>query len=247
MKIVFSNQKGGVGKTTVCRELGICLSAEKKVLFVDTDPQGNLSKSLSDEGKGLYDAFQDEEIQFQKISERLFLLRGDIRLSLLEKNLLGEIDAYERLKDLFRRDEFAAFDYLLIDTPPSLGVLTINALSASDSLIIPVSCRMYSLQGTNDLMGTVSKVKKSLNPDLKLLGVIINSFDRVPVIMKEIRGEIEGSFGEAVFPEVLSKSVKIEEAIAQKKGVTEIRLKKEERIGEEIKVLTEELKRRSRT
>jgi chromosome partitioning protein len=246
MKIAFSNQKGGVGKTTVCRELGICLSSGKKVLFVDTDPQGNLSKSLCDEGKGLYEAFQDEEIDFQKISESLFLLRGDIRLSLLEKNLLGEIDAYERLKEVFKRPEFTDFDYILIDTPPSLGVLTINALSASDGLIIPVSCRMYSLQGTNDLMATVSKVKKSLNPDLKLLGVIINSFDRVPVIMREIRTEIENSFGEAVFNEVLSKSIKIEEAIAQKKGVTQIRLKKEERIAEEISRLTEELKKRSR-
>lgn len=248
MIIAFSNQKGGVGKTTVCREMGITLSLKgKRVLFVDTDPQGNLSKSISNiSGTGLYDALNDglggEKPFLESLSPTLSLLRGDIRLSLLEKNLLGEIDAYQKMTELFTKSVFEPFDFILIDTPPSLGILTLNALCASDSLIIPVSCRMYSLQGTNDLMDTVSKVKKNLNPDLKLLGVIINSFDRVPVIMREIREEIEEAFGEAVFSSVIGKSVRIEEAIAEGKGVLELGTK--DRIREEIESVTNELLKR---
>lgn len=244
MKIAFSNQKGGVGKTTVCREMGISLALSgKKVLFVDTDPQGNLSKSLT-AGKtpGLYYALTEGQILIEEVTPNLSILPGDIRLSLLEKNLLGEIDAYMRLKELYQDPIFQEFDFILMDTPPSLGILTLNALSASDALIIPVSCRMYSLQGTNDLMDTVSKVRKTLNPDLKLLGVLINAFDRVPVIMREIRQEIEKAFGEAVFSQVLSKSVRVEEAIAEKKGVIEIATK--DRIKEEIGQLANELVKR---
>jgi chromosome partitioning protein len=245
MKIVFSNQKGGVGKTTVCREMAVSLSLKgKKVLIVDTDPQGNLSKSLSSvDGSGLYDALSGNGLQIEDLTSTLSILKGDIRLSLLEKNLLGEIDAYQRLKELYEEDIFQLYDFILMDTPPSLGILTLNALSASDALIIPVSCRMYSLQGTNDLMGTVSKVRKSLNPDLKLLGVLINAFDRVPVIMREIREEIEKAFGEAVFSSVLSKSVRVEEAIAEKKGVLELSTK--DRIKGDIEELTIELLTRS--
>lgn len=239
-KIVFSNQKGGVGKTTVCREMGIALSLQgKKVLLVDTDPQGNLSKSLLGYEEGLYDALSEGYTTIQPISETLSLLSGDIRLSLLEKNLLGEIDAYQRLNELFKKEVFQPFDFILIDTPPSLGILTLNALCASDSLIIPVSCRMYSLQGTNDLMTTVSKVRKNLNPDLKLLGVVINAFDRVPVIMREIKEEIEKAFGEAVFSQILGRSVRVEEAIAENKGVLELTTK--DRIKDEIEALGLEL------
>lgn len=243
-RIVFSNQKGGVGKTTVCREMGISLSLQgKKVLIVDTDPQGNLSKSLTSDGPGLYDALNGETIIIDEVSENLSILTGDIRLSLLEKNLLGEIDAYQRLKELFEMETFQKYDFILMDTPPSLGILTLNALSSADALVIPVSCRMYSLQGTNDLMGTVSKVRKTLNPDLHLLGVLINAFDRVPVIMREIREEIEKAFGEVVFSHVLSKSVRVEEAIAQKKGILELGTR--DRIKGELEDLTQELLSRS--
>lgn len=238
--ITFSSQKGGICKTTSCRELGITLwQTGNRVLFIDMDPQGNLSKSLTNVTEGLYDAMTDGRNHIQPLRDNLDLLAGDIRLSLLEKNLLGEVDAHIRLQGLFEDDLFSQYDYVLIDTPPALGVLTLNALTAADFLIIPVSCRMYSLQGTNDLMSTISKVKKTLNPDLKLLGVLINMFDKVPVITREIRSEIESNFGELVFKQAISKSIRVEEAIAEQKGIVELPIR--DRIKDEIISAAQEL------
>src|SRR5208337_368153 len=131
--------------------------------------------------------------------------------------------------------------------PPSLGVLTGNALTASDWLVIPMNPSLYSMQGTNDLMATFSKVRKNFNPGLQLLGVIVNAFDSVPSITKQILGEIREAFGEKVFTSVLSKSIKIEEAIASKSGVASTALgnrkkgARPSKIAEEVKAIGEEL------
>ncbi|MBN1615825.1 MAG: ParA family protein [Spirochaetales bacterium] len=242
-RILFTNQKGGVGKTTLTREIGLSLGKEGfEVLFVDCDPQGNLSKSLIEENLqagGLFEALDGDGLELRFVNEHVRLLSGGVKLSLLEKRLLGEVDAYSRLSELFEVEELRRFDFMLIDTPPSLGVLTINALAASEYLVIPMSPALYSMQGTNDLMMTVSKVRKSLNPDLELLGVIINAFDSVPVITRQIRTEIEEAFGEKVFETALSKSIRIEEAIARKKGIAEIDGK--HKIVGEISSIAEEL------
>jgi chromosome partitioning protein len=159
-------------------------------------------------------------------------------MAMLEKSLITEIDAYTRLRELLEHDSFLTYEYILIDSPPSLGVLTVNALTAAEYLIIPMNPSLYSMQGTNDLMTTLQKVKKSLNPELKLLGVIINAFDCVPVITRQIREEIEVSFGDRVFRSVLSKSIRIEEAIARQDGVITMKSGKVKdeiiRIGEEL-------------
>jgi len=241
--IIFSNQKGGVGKTTLTRELGIYIaSLGYRLLFVDCDPQGNLSKSLLEEvGTGLFEALSDGSVPLAALDDKLSILCGDYRLSGLEKSLIGEIDGYSRLRDLLIHKAFAGFDYIFLDTPPSLGVLTVNALVAAQSLIIPMNPSLYSLQGTNDLMRTIAKVKTNLNPALSLLGVIINAYDGVPVITRQIRSEIEGSFGEKVFATVLSKSIKIEEAIAQKKGVIHHGHLDRSRAKDEVSLLGNEL------
>lgn len=241
-KIVFTNQKGGVGKTTLTREIGSYLaSVGFVVLLIDADPQGNLTKSLSDPGPGLYEAFTGERIEIVSIDTGLSILKGGVKLALLEKHLLGEIDAYTRFRDLFEVEAFRDFDFILLDTPPSLGVLTVNALTACDELIIPTSCGLYSLQGTNDLLATVGKVKKGLNPELSILGVIINSFDSIPVITRQIRGEIEEAFGDRVFKTALSKSIKLEEAIALGKGVIHHRRLGASRAREEVESIGNEL------
>jgi chromosome partitioning protein len=243
--IIFSNQKGGVGKTTLTREIGLTLACSgKRVLLVDCDPQGNLSKSLVDgaEGGGLYDALQDGGLRITELDTHLSLLAGDFRLALLEKSLIGEIDAYTRLKALLQDPKLGTYDLVLLDTPPSLGVLTVNALAAASDLVIPMNPSLYSMQGTNDLLRTVSKVRSSLNPSLNLLGVIVNAFDSVPVITRQIRAEIESSFGEKVFATVLSKSIRLEEAIAAHRGV--IQHAASHKVADEVRALASELLQR---
>jgi len=244
INIAFANRKGGVGKTTLTRELGIYLSFNgRSVLFVDLDPQGNLTKSLpvkNLDNAAVYDVMEDVEVKPVKVFDRaeLYLLSSDVRLSNLEKTLVGELDGCVRLREALEKKEFSGFDYILIDSPPSLGMLSVNALSACGYFVIPMNPAQYTLQGTNDLMTTVKKIRKNFNPSLELLGVIINSFERVPVITREIREEIEESFGGMVFKEVLSRSVKVEEAISAKLGLVQLgesRVRSElERIGEEF-------------
>jgi chromosome partitioning protein len=254
--IVFSNQKGGVGKTTLSRELGVYLAAAGvTVLLIDLDPQANLTQSLTDNPlSGCYGALLENGFEITPLkpssfdgeepgSGTLSILAGDIRMATLEKFLIGEIDAYTRLKDLLEHTSFKPFDYILIDSPPSLGVLTINALTAADHLIIPMNPSLYSMQGTNDLLATVGKVKKSLNPSLNLLGVIINAFDSVPVITRQIREEIVSVFEGQVFSTVLSKSIRIEEAIASRDGVV---FTVKGKIRDEIMAIGEELVERIR-
>lgn len=236
----FSNQKGGVGKTTLSREIAIYLaSTGAQTLVVDVDPQGNLSKSLTDkQPQGLYEALSGLDFKVLEVKRNLYLLSGSIKLAALEKSLIGEIDAHTRIKELLEQDIFKDFQFIILDTPPSLGVLTINALTAATNLIIPMSPALYSMQGTNDLMETVTKVKQNLNSDLNLLGVIINGFDSIPVITRQIRNEIMTSFGDYVFQSVLSKSIKIEEAIAQKNGLITLTRGK---VKDEIITIGEEL------
>jgi len=244
--VIFSNQKGGVGKTTLTRELGIYLSSRGHgVLLIDCDPQGNLTKSLVEitEG-GLYEALIGEGLRISSLDSHLSLLGGDFRLALLEKSLIAEIDAYTRMKVLLEDPAFNAFDFIILDTPPSLGVLTVNALAASSDLVVPMNPSLYSMQGTNDLMNTVSKVRANLNPGLSLCGVIINAFDSVPTITRQIRAEIESSFGSKVFRTVLSKSIRLEEAIATRKGVIHHKRLGESRAAEEVTALGDELLRR---
>jgi len=241
--LIFSNQKGGVGKTTLTRELGIYVaSCGHRVLLVDCDPQGNLTKSLVESAEGaLYEALTGEGPRPMTIDGHLSLLAGDFRLALLEKSLIGEIDAYTRLRDLLAAGQLAAFDYIFLDTPPSLGVLTVNALAAASDLVIPMNPSLYSMQGTNDLLRTVSKVHANLNPELSLLGVIVNAFDSIPTITRQIRSEIEASFGHKVFAAVLSKSIKLEEAIASRTGVIHHAHLGASRAASEVKALGDEL------
>jgi chromosome partitioning protein len=246
--IIFPNQKGGCGKTTTTRELALFTATlGKKVCIIDSDPQGNLTKSLVSEDDittGLYEALDNQAYELIPVNGNLRLLAGDKRLAVLEKSLIGEMDAFTRLKDLLAEELFAGFDYIFIDTPPSLGILTGNGLVAATHFVIPMSPALYTLQGTNDLMDTVSKVRRNLNPDLKLLGVIINAYDSKPVITRQITEEIRESFGDIVFATHLSKTIKIEEAIAQKIGVTELRRLDRSRAREEVAAIGNELLRR---
>jgi chromosome partitioning protein len=177
------------------------------------------------------------------VNGNLRLLAGDKRLAALEKRLVGEMDAFTRLKDLLNEnnDLFGVFDYIFIDSPPSLGILTGNGLVAATHIVIPMSPALYTMQGTNDLMDTISKVRRTLNRELHLLGVIINAYDSKPVITRQITEEIRKGFGTFVFTTHLSRTIKIEEAIAQKIGVTELRRLDRSRAREEVAAIANEL------
>jgi chromosome partitioning protein len=231
--ITFSNQKGGVGKTTLTRELGMYLASPpadfsknrqaSKVLLIDADPQGNLTKGLTDEEHpGTYEVFCGDPAYFHQLRDNLYLLHGSNSLTLLERNLIGEVDAYIRLQKILSWAQFKDFDYILIDTPPSFGVMTLNALAASDFLGIVIHPAIYSLQGTNSLMETFTKVKESINPQLSLLGAFVNAVDERLIITREIMAELHEYFGTHLVVPGLSRSVKIEEAIPQQRGVIEM-------------------------
>jgi chromosome partitioning protein len=244
--IIFTNQKGGVGKTTLTRELGITFSIwGYSVLLVDSDPQGNLTKSLADHsGPGLYEAFEEGRAEPVQLKNSLWLLAGDKRLAALEKRYLGDVDAYGKLSALFEDRGLSGYDLVLIDSPPSLGIMTLNGLAAADSFVIPLRPALYSLQGTNDLLDSVAKVKKSLNPGLELLGVVVNDFLPGPIISRQLRAEIEEGFGERVFDTVVSRTVKVEEAIASRTGVVEAPEGGSSKIAGEVTALAEEFKTR---
>jgi len=245
--VIFTNQKGGVGKTTLCRNIGWQLAVSGyKVLLIDADGQGNLTKSLVEEATdlevpGLYEALSGSGIHFHEIRENLSILSGGSKLSLLEKQLASEIDGYTRLKDILLQDDFRVFDLIFIDSPPSLGMLTANGLAAAMHLVIPMNASLFSMQGTNDLLETVGKVTKTFNPELSLLGVVINTFDMVPVISRQIREEIVESFREIMFKTVIHKSIKIEEAVALQCGVTSLQGTGTQKVRDEIEALSAEL------
>lgn len=243
--ILFGNQKGGCGKTTTCRELSLQIaSLGKKLCLIDLDPQGNLTKSLvtaEEPLPGLYEALMGENYALAPVNPQVDLLAGDYRLASLEKSLTAEMDAYNRLQDLLEDQTFADYDYIFLDSPPSLGILTGNGLTAAGHIVIPMNPALYTLQGTNDLMQTISKARRNLNPRLELLGVIINAYDSVPVITRQIKKEILESFGEKVFQTHLSKTIKIEEAIAQRVSVTTLKNLDRSRAKVEVTALGKEL------
>ena len=222
--IVFANQKGGVGKTTTTVNIGAYMAVKgKKVLLIDFDPQGNLSSSLgiSDADNGIYEAILGhssiEETIRSTPQENLFLIPSNLNLSAatVELNKGNKKDSLTALKTTIN-PLIKEYDYILIDCPPSLGVLTINGFIASDHVIIPLQCEYFALEGLKYMYSmTIKKIQKSLNPDLKIGGIIFTMYDSRTNLGKEVIKSVKESFKqnpEMLFTTVIPRNIRLSEA-----------------------------------
>ncbi len=220
MIISIVNQKGGVGKTTTAVNLGAALArAGKRTLLVDLDPQGNASSGVgvAEEHKspGVYEFLRGEADAASVIRdtgiENFHVLPTGPELAGASVELLGEENREYRLRDALAPVSLA-YDYVIIDAPPSLGILTMNALVASDRLLIPVQCEYYALEGLGQLLQTIALVQENLHPDLKIIGVVLTLFDRRVKVAHDVVKEVREHFPGHVFGTIVPRNIRLAEA-----------------------------------
>ena len=218
--IAILNQKGGVGKSTTAIDLGAALGElGKQVLLIDLDPQGNTSSGLGIEKNRLdqciYDVLLGEasltDVIIPDVCEGLDVAPATINLAGAEVELVAEMARENRLKEATGAVR-GRYDYVFIDCPPSLGLLTINALVAADKLLIPIQCEFYALEGVTKLLDSMKRVKTHLNPSLDIFGVLLTMYDGRTTLSKQVASEVRNFFAKRVFDVVIPRSVKISEA-----------------------------------
>lgn len=218
--IAVANQKGGVGKTTTSVNLSACLAAlDKKVLLIDIDPQGNATSGFGIDKmkikRSTYDVLVDDvdivEAILSTQLEQLTILPATIQLAGAEIELVSVMSRETKLKRAIDKIKYE-YDYVLIDCPPSLGLLTINSLTAAHSVLVPIQCEFYALEGLSQLMNTIGLVQKNLNPILELEGVLLTMFDARTNLSLQVVDEVKTHFRQRVYRTIIPRNVRLSEA-----------------------------------
>ncbi|WP_338824406.1 Sporulation initiation inhibitor protein Soj [Moorella humiferrea] len=218
--IAVANQKGGVGKTTTAVNLSAFLAQEgKKVLLIDIDPQGNATSGLGIDRAGIKHCIYDVIINEAPIAATIIptsvaglnLVPATIELAGAEVELVTAIAREKKLRNALQGIK-EKYDYIIIDCPPSLGLLTLNALTAAEGVLIPIQCEYYALEGLGQLLNTIKLVTRHLNPDLKIEGVVLTMFDPRTNLSMQVVDEVKNHFPERVFKSIIPRNVRLSEA-----------------------------------